>query len=208
MKPAKFRRTQSVPDVYNRIINVLVLGGAGVGKSSLVRRLLDKEFLEEYIPTVYDVYHKEIVNDNGKVTFQITDMSGYYSFPPMRRLAISKSNVFVLVYEIGNKKSYNEIVRLKGEIVQLRAASNISIIVVGNKADIVRPGSTKDVEMEDDLIASSFTSLRVSAKTNSMVFRLFQSIIDASDHLSSAGMRRREYADRKTRSLKTRSIIW
>ena len=179
MAPKKYKRTQSLPDVYSRVIDVLFLGAAGVGKTNLVRRLLDREFQEDYVPTVYDVFHKEIVKDSGKVTFQITDMSGFYSFPPMRRIAIARNDVFVLVYEIGNKKSYKEVGRLKEEIVQQRSDSPISIIIVGNKVDKATNGMIKDVDIEDEITSSSHALLRTSAKTGESVFSLFKSIMEA-----------------------------
>ena len=194
----KYRRAQSLPDVYNRIIDVLFLGAAGVGKTNLVRRLLDREFQEEYVPTVYDVFHKEIVNETGKVTIQITDMSGYYSFPPMRRIAIARSNVFVLVYEVGNKKSYLEIGRLKEEIEQQKGDCPIYIIMVGNKID--KANRVRDVEVEDAIVASSYTSLRVSAKTEESVFVLFQAIMEAGLNYTTTGVgvKRRSFAQSKS----------
>ena len=209
MKSWRFRRAQSVPDVYSRVVNVVFLGAAGVGKSSLVRRLLDREFMEDYVPTVYDVFHKEIINDNGRVNFQITDMSGYYSFPPMRRIAISKSNVFVLVYEIGNSKSYEEVKRLKDEIIELKGDCGAGIIIVGNKTDVKTHAKKLDVEKEDDLIASSFTTLKISAKTGESVFQLLQSILDLSNKQISVNVRRRQFSQNKaSRSLKAISIKW
>lgn len=197
MASKKYGRTKSLPDVYSRVIDVVFLGAAGVGKTSLVRRLLDRSFQEEYVPTVYDVFHKEIVNESGKVTFQITDMSGYYSFPPMRRIAINRSDVFVLVYEVGSKKSYKEIERLKDEIEQQKEGMPINIIIVGNKVDNAAAGTIKDVEVEDDVIACSCTSLRVSAKSGESVVLLFQSIMDAGLNYNSIGVKRRTFSQSK-----------
>jgi len=199
MAPKKFKRTQSVPDVYSRVIDVVFLGSARVGKTNLVRRLLDREFQDDYNPTVYDVFHKEIINDNGKVTFQIIDMSGFYSFPPMRRIAISKSDVFVLVYEIGNEKSYKEIGRLKEEIEQQREGSSRNIIIVGNKLDKIQNGMIKDVDVEDGIVSSSHTLLMASAKTGESVPLLYQSIMEAGyNHTSSSlSVRRRAYTQGK-----------
>lgn len=180
LRRSKFQRATSIPDVYSTAINVLFLGAARVGKSSLVAKLLGREFIEEYIPTVYDVFSKEVTHENGRFIFQITDMSGYYSFPPMRRLAIKNSSIFVLVYELGNMSSYAEVGRLKEEILQMKKASEIAIIIVGNKTDCVNPGMVKDVEIEDAVIACSFCSLKVSAKTSESLDRLQNCLLEAS----------------------------
>lgn len=208
MMSRKFRRTESFPAVYCRVIDVLFLGSAGVGKTNLVRRLLDMEFQDKYVPTVYDVFHKEIINENGKVTFQITDMSGYYSFPPMRRIAITKSNVFVLVYEIGNEKSYKEIKRQREEIEQLKGDAPKNIIIVGNKIDKAETGMIRDVESEDELIASSYASLRLSAKSGESVILLFQSIMEAISHPNLLGVKSRNFSNRKTARSFAKRLSW
>ena len=208
MAPKKYKRAQSFPDVYSRVIDVLFLGAAKVGKTNLVRRLLDREFQDDYSPTVYDVFHKEIVNDNGKVTFQITDMSGFYSFPPMRRIAVSRSDVLVLVYEIGNEKSYKEIGRLKEEIEQQRAECPINIIVVGNKLDKATGGMMRDVDVEDSVTASAHALLRVSAKTGENILLLFKSIMEAgfNSTSNSLGVKRRTFTQGKSSKSFTKRI--
>eukprot|EP00794_Sanderia_malayensis_P015735 gene15735-17320_t len=183
----KMRRSQSSPaDVYCKEVQILFLGAAKVGKSSLVRNLLGKNFVEEYIPTVYDVYSKEINCDNGRYRLEITDMSGYYSFPPMRRLAISNSSIFVLVYEMGNKKSYAEAGRLKEEILQIKNADEIAIILIGNKCDAVSPNLIRDVEVEDSVTSGSFRCLNVSAKSSGCMDLLLDSLLRANNQVTNA----------------------
>lgn len=50
-------------------IRLVVLGGAGVGKSAIIRRLLGQGFTERYRPTVEDLYSRECVL--GTLTFKV-----------------------------------------------------------------------------------------------------------------------------------------
>lgn len=62
---------------YERI-RLVVLGGAGVGKSAIIRRLLGQGFTERYRPTVEDLYSRECIL--GTMTFKVDllDTAGKY----------------------------------------------------------------------------------------------------------------------------------
>lgn len=51
-------------------IRLVLLGGAGVGKSCVVRRFLTKSYCDKYRPTVEDLHNREY--DLGSVTLKVT----------------------------------------------------------------------------------------------------------------------------------------
>ena len=57
-------------------LNVIILGGGGVGKSALVIRLVTDNFLDEYDPTIEDSYHKTISVDQEAVLLDLLDTAG------------------------------------------------------------------------------------------------------------------------------------
>lgn len=50
-------------------IRLVLLGGAGVGKSSVVRRFLTKSYCDKYRPTVEDLHNREY--DLGSVSLKV-----------------------------------------------------------------------------------------------------------------------------------------
>lgn len=50
-------------------IRLVLLGGAGVGKSCVVRRFLSKTYCDKYRPTVEDLHNREY--DLGAVTLKV-----------------------------------------------------------------------------------------------------------------------------------------
>ena len=50
-------------------IRLVLLGGAGVGKSCVVRRFLMKSYCDKYRPTVEDLHNREY--DLGSVTLKV-----------------------------------------------------------------------------------------------------------------------------------------
>lgn len=51
-------------------IRLVLLGGAGVGKSSIVKRFLFKNYTDKYRATVEDLYNREY--DLGGVTLKVS----------------------------------------------------------------------------------------------------------------------------------------
>lgn len=57
-------------------IRLVVLGGAGVGKSAIIRRLLGQGFSERYRPTVEDLYSRECVLGTLTLKVDLLDTAG------------------------------------------------------------------------------------------------------------------------------------
>lgn len=51
-------------------IRLVLLGGAGVGKSCVVRRFLMKTYCDKYRPTVEDLHNREY--DLGSITLKVS----------------------------------------------------------------------------------------------------------------------------------------
>ena len=60
---------------YERI-RLVVLGGAGVGKSAIIRRLLGQGFTERYRATVEDLYSRECILGTLTLKVDLLDTAG------------------------------------------------------------------------------------------------------------------------------------
>ena len=94
-------------------IRVVFLGGTQVGKTSIIHRLLGKDFDQQYTPTVYDVYQKRVHGHQMTLTLEMVDTAGLYSCPPMLNLAIAKADIIVFVYSVIDPKSVKTICDLR-----------------------------------------------------------------------------------------------
>ena len=172
------KEKESIP-----LVRILVLGDGRVGKTSLVRQLFGFGFPDGYKPTAYDVYEKEVEGDEGKYLFEITDFAGQYSFPPMRRLAISKNDIFVLVYSVVDKNSVSSVNRLRDEIISIKRehTKGIPLIVVGNKTDMLESDSTAVRDAKREIGGWCFSKLVTSAKTGHNLSHLYETLIEECD---------------------------
>merc|ERR1719486_940185 len=116
---------------------LVVLGGGGVGKSTLTIRFLTDNFLDEYDPTIEDSYRKQICLDGGKpVLLDILDTAGQDEFRSMRDQWIRTGDGFLLVYSIISADTFHEIQKLHEHILHSKDLETAPIVVVGNKCDL------------------------------------------------------------------------
>ncbi|XP_006005712.1 RASD family member 3 [Latimeria chalumnae] len=175
---------------------LVFFGAAGVGKTALIQRFLQDKFEPKYKRTVEELHCIEYKIGSTKIKIEIMDTSGSYSFPAMKKLCIRNSDVFALVYSINDPESFEEVKRLREEILEIKEEKYVPIVVVGNKVDLE---NERQVQVEDAMSTveldwnSSF--LEASAKENDNVLTVFKELlqqVNLPSRLSPALKRRRE----------------
>ncbi|XP_053275343.1 RASD family member 3 [Pleuronectes platessa] len=184
-------------------VRLVLLGAAGVGKSALIRRFLHNRFEHEYLRTVEELHVLEYdTADSATTRLEILDTSGSYSFPAMRELCIRHSDAFALVYAVDDPGSFQEVRRLRDEILELRGGKSAPITVVGNKSDLTEAEGRallaadvmSTVEGEWD---ANFVEASARTGGNAMgVFRALLQQVDVPHRLSPALNRRRDLLPR------------
>ncbi len=147
---------------------VVLLGDQSVGKSCLVRRFVDNQFAEDYIPTLgFQIFFKSLNIGDYSVDFQIWDVAGQQSFEFARRNYYTHSQGFLLVFDVTNPTSFQNLDKWVAEIRAI--CPNAPGILVGNKADLPNPKiSEKDFALKSEQLTASGRVL-TSAKTGSKV---------------------------------------
>lgn len=93
------------------------------------------------MPTIEDVYTKEIILHKISFTLKITDTAGSFLFPAIYRAYIQKGHAFILVYSITDSKSFDDLTPMLKDIMDIKSAGldrknvNVPILIVGNKLD-------------------------------------------------------------------------
>lgn len=156
-----FKRKNSFPD--NMEIKVAFMGAAASGKSSIVQRLVSGTFFDDHQPTVFEFYNYETRFDNTcRLSLQISDTTGSFSFPAMDRLTIQKSDVIVVVFDLTLLSSLERAEELIKNIKD--EYPNKPIVVVGNKSDLPHPVDCKKSLDQRLSCNSQHTYIETSAK--------------------------------------------
>lgn len=111
---------------------VVFLGRIGVGKTSIIRWILDLPPLNEYFPTIGLRYHNlDTVFNNNQYFLQFCDVSGHEAYSNMLTSFLKGATVVILVFDYKSKDSQLEIQKLYSFV-----CDNISptrVFLVGNK---------------------------------------------------------------------------
>ncbi len=177
-------------------VHLVFMGAAGVGKTALIKRFLQDSFDPKHRRTVEELHIKEYEVAGVKVTINIMDTSGSYSFPAMRKLSIQNGDAFALVYSMDDPESLEAVKRLREEILEVKEDKVTPIVVVGNKKDRMqeRRVSADDVLEKVELDWNN-CFLETSAKENENVMEVFKELLQQANLpscLSPALRRRRE----------------
>jgi small GTP-binding protein len=157
--------------------HVVVLGGAGVGKSKILARYVHNKFTDKYVPTAEEFHSKKLMLNDRVIMMDIVDTSGINAFPAMRDLALSKATAFVLVYRLDEESSFEALRAIREEIKKARGGADIPTIVVGNMSD--RDRQCKDKATMECLVNMDWNHAYVetSAKENINIDTIFEQLM-------------------------------
>ena len=116
---------------------LILVGETNVGKTSLLRQYVDHLFSEEKVTTIgYDTMHKEIELPEGKISLQIWDTCGQEQFRTVNQLFVKNSKMALLVYDITNYKTFEELKNFWYSYVTSAVGKEIIFGIAGNKSDL------------------------------------------------------------------------
>ena len=96
---------------YSFGYKIIILGKTSVGKSSILNRFIKGTFSEISITTINDFYlDKEIEVRGTPMKLEIWDTAGKEKFRSLVRNYYNGSKAAILVYDITDRDSFNEVV--------------------------------------------------------------------------------------------------
>jgi len=117
--------------------HVVLLGDGGVGKSCITIQMTANTFVEEYDPTIEDVYRKQIVVDDQSCLLEILDTGGREEFSALRDESLRKAHGYIIVYSITSLSSFELVESYITQVFRVaRPEAQESMILAGNKVDL------------------------------------------------------------------------
>ena len=189
-------------------LKITVFGQGSVGKTSIIKRYLYDTFMIDYTETIEDVYRTIVLHKQIIYNLKITDTAGNYQFPAMRKLAIQRSQVFIIVYDLNKKESFLEAKRLFDIIHKTKDLQHIPVIVVGNKSDkeFYREAE-QEYEKEVYSWADEIRHITTSARDSENIHQVFQELIDLYNEIDQLNNKHYASAKNATKYYKYRKIL-
>ena len=115
---------------------VILLGQGGVGKTSVIRRFVEKAFSHDYKTTVGSNFllKRMELDEATRMTMQIWDLSGQDSFREIRTQYFLHSHGAIMVYDLTREETLFKLDKWHVDFVQ--KAGNVPLMLFGNKVDL------------------------------------------------------------------------
>ncbi|KAG7223758.1 hypothetical protein INR49_026440 [Caranx melampygus] len=166
---------------------IVVLGAPRVGKTSILRRYLRDGFVEEYSPTSEDFLRKLFRIRGETYQIDILDASRERDFPAKRRLSILTGDIFLLVFSVDDRGSFEEVCALRTEILAAKSkltkssvpeqcAPRVPLLICANKVDLQE--SEREIPQSEVLqaLGDDCAYFETSAKDSTNLEKVFETL--------------------------------
>ena len=160
----------------NPSLKIVILGNICVGKTCILNRFADNSFGDQYQPTIgLDYRVKQMLLSNKKtVKIQIWDTSGEERFLSLTKNFFKGANGALIVYDITNRKSFEDVERWVESIKENIDVKTLSIVIAANKVDMEKERVVSKEEGEKIASNEKFKFYETSAKSAVNINDIFQ----------------------------------
>lgn len=118
------------------LLKIVILGDSGVGKTNIISQYIENSFLLGSISTIgVEFYTKKLFINNKNIFVQLWDTAGQERFRCIVSNYYRKSNGILLVYDISDQYSFDNIIGWLNDIAS-ETDYSVPILLIGNKLDL------------------------------------------------------------------------
>ena len=158
---------------YDYLFKYIIIGDSAVGKTNLLLKFTKNKFIDSHQLTLAVEFGAKDVKIKNKIyRIQIWDTAGSERFRSITRSYYNNSVCAIVVYDIANKKSFENISSWIEEVKD-NSLKVITIILVGNKIDLIKEREVSTEEGKELADKNNITFFETSAKTGKNVDDVF-----------------------------------
>jgi small GTP-binding protein len=187
---------------------VVLLGEAGVGKTSIISRYVNNTFSDVLMSTTGASFavKKLEIDPEHKIKFQIWDTAGQERFRSLAKIFYQNAAVAVLVYDITRRDSFQKLKDFWVKELKENAPSDIILAVAANKSDnyefeVVSLKEGKELAQEINAIFKS-TSAMLSHGIEDLFKLIGEKFINPSLYINEPTITKKEEEFRKNIKIK------
>ena len=160
-------------------IKVILLGETAVGKTCIISRFISDTYITNHLSTMFGNYSsKTICIDNAKkaIKYDIWDTAGQERYRAMNKMLYSNASVAILVFDITNRRSFEEIKNYWYKEILQNAPKDIIIAIAANKYDLYEDELISKEELDKYAQSINVIYKQTSALKNIGINELFEDI--------------------------------
>jgi len=151
---------------YDYLFKLLLIGDSGVGKTCVLFRFSEDAFNATFISTIgIDFKIRTIELDGKKIKLQIWDTAGQERFRTITTAYYRGAMGIMLVYDITNEKSFDNIKNWIRNIEE-HASADVEKMILGNKCDMNDRRQVSKERGEELAIEYGIKFMETSAKAS------------------------------------------
>ena len=151
----------------------IIIGASGVGKTAILKRLIDGTFTEESQSTIGVEFDSTMLTvENKKVKLQIWDTAGQERFRSISKAYYRNAVGVILVFDLTERKSFDDLSTWLNDVHTL-CDPNAVIQLIGNKSDLDSSRTVSLAEAENFAKRNQMNYLETSAKSGSAIQEAF-----------------------------------
>lgn len=116
-------------------IKCVVIGDEKVGKTSLIRRLVENNFSFDYKKTIVEYMPFDFSVNNKNIRLNIWDTAGQEDLSHLRQISYNDTDVFFVCFSIVNPESFENVKKVWFHEA-FKCAPDAKFILVGTKSDL------------------------------------------------------------------------
>ena len=176
---------------------VVLLGDAGVGKTSIICRYVTNSFSSVLMSTTGATYaNKKLIVGNKKIRFEIWDTAGQERYRSLAKMFYQNANVIILVYDITRKSSLNSINDFWIKQIRENARKDVILGLAGNKSDLYENEEVKlnEAKLFAKEIGAIFktTSAKSSTGIDELFLQIGEKILNPNYNINVSNMNKEE----------------
>jgi small GTP-binding protein len=158
---------------YKHNFKFILIGASGVGKTSLLKRLIDDQFAQETPSTIGVEYVATVVEVDGQpVKLQIWDTAGQEKFRSIAKSYFRHSVGVILVFDIASRRTFDELGPWLSDVHQL-CDQNAAVTLIGNKLDLAGQRAVTTADAQVFASNHQLTYIETSARGGDNVVEAF-----------------------------------
>lgn len=152
----------------------IVIGSSGVGKTAILKRLVDDVFTGESQSTIGVEFIATTIDVDGQsVKLQVWDTAGQERFRSIAKAYFRSAIGVILVFDLTDRKSFEDLNQWLNDVHSL-CDPNAVVTLIGNKSDLIGQRAITQSEAEAFASMHTLSYLETSALGGDNVQEAFQ----------------------------------
>ena len=163
---------------FDYTLKIVIVGESGVGKTCFLVRYIRDIFDEESQPTLGVEFMTRVVQtEKHNIQLQLWDTAGQELFRSVTRGYYRGSAGAFLVFDLTSRSSFENIERWLRDVKDV-ARSDVVMILIGSKADLVDRREVKAEEAETYAKNNGMEYFETSAKTGAQINEAISALVN------------------------------